>query len=348
MLSTDRTIFVPGSPARMRMEEYAKVLGRLSVVVCNRGHEMPMIGEPLSIYPTNSFSRFSYGHDAVRVALAVPAFDVVSAQDPFETGRAGAAIARRRKVPLHVQVHTDFLAPGFAGAHWPWNAIRMILAPRVLRRAARIRAVSASIKEHIEARYHPTAPVSVLPIFTDAESFKDIPKARHPRFETVLLVVSRLEKEKRVSQALEALKKARTAGFKCGLVVVGSGREEGSLRRLAKGLGVAEWVEFTGFQNNLVPYYAMADVLLYPGASYEGHGMTTIESLAAGVPVLANDVGIAREAGAEIAEGDFGDALVAFLRKPPAKGVLRYQPYASKEDYLQKFSDDIKATLTHG
>jgi hypothetical protein len=70
-----------------------------------------------------------------------------------------------------------------------------------------------------------------------------------------------------------------------------------------------------------------------------------VEALSAGVPVLANDVGIAREAGAEIAEGDFGDALITFLKKLPIKGVLRYHPYASKEEYVKRFAEDITASL---
>lgn len=357
MLSTDSTIFDTESPARRRMEEYAKALvqpnspGRLSIVVCNRGREKPMIGAPLSIYPTNSFSKFLYVRDAVSVAHTVGKVDVVSAQDPFEVGLAGMCIAQRDSVPLHVQVHTDFLAPEFAKAHWPLNAIRMKIASRVLQRAGRIRAVSARIKEHIEKCYHPVALISVLPIFTDTEEFKNISKTHHPKFKTTLLVVSRLEKEKRVSVALEALKMAREAGFECGLVIVGSGREEGSLRHLAKRLGIAEWVEFRGFQNNLTPYYAEADALLFPGAPYEGYGMAVIEALSVGVPVLANDVGIAREAGAEIAkenkESDFGEALVALLKKGLPKGVLLYHPYASKEEYVQKFIEDIIATIPH-
>ena len=347
MLSTDRTIFAAGSPARTRMEEYAKMLGTLSVIVFNRSREKPVIGEPLSIYPTNSLSKFLYIRDAAHVARTVGKIDVVSAQDPFETGLAGMKIAEKFSVPLHVQVHTDFLAPGFASAHWPFNAIRLAIAPRVLKRAARVRAVSARIKEHIEARYHPAAPVSILPIFTDTGNLKDIVRMRHPRFKLTLLVISRLEKEKRIDMAIDALKKTRDAGIDCGLVIVGSGSEQKYLERRAKRTGVSQWVEFVGFQNNLVPYYAMADVLLYPGAPYEGYGMGIIEALAAGVPVLANDVGIAREAGAEIASGDFGEALVSFLKKPLPKGVLLYHPYASKEEYLKRFSEDIAASLPH-
>ncbi|MBI3573712.1 glycosyltransferase, partial [Candidatus Kaiserbacteria bacterium] len=298
MLSTDRTIFEKGSPARMRMEEYAQTFGTLSVIVFSRGvGARPTVGAPLSIYPTGSASRFAYIRDAVKIGAHIQHADVVTAQDPFETGLAGVRIARRLKLPLHVQVHTDFMAPGFTFAHWPLNMIRRCIASLVLPKADRIRTVSARIKEKLEKRYHPKGGVSVLPIFVDTEKFAHVAKTSHPKFKTVLLVVSRLEKEKRIDRTVDALKKVRDAGIDAGLVIVGSGSEEKPLKRLVRKVGASEWVEFAGFQNNLIPYYASAQVLLYPGAPYEGYGMSIIEALAAGVPVLALDVGIARQAG---------------------------------------------------
>ncbi len=370
MLSTDQTVFDPASPARVRMEEYARAFGTLSVIVlCLRALErVGEVGEALFIYPTNSFSRVFSLRDAVRIAEHMEKADVVTAQDPFETGLAGYWISQSLGIPLHVQVHTNFLASGFSREHWPLNTIRAMIAGFVLPRAARIRAVSGTIKKAIETRYRPKAAISVLPIFVDIEKFRRVIKTDHPRFGTALLVVSRLEPEKRVERAIEALKKARDAGFDAGLTIVGSGREEKRLKREAERLGVSKFIEFAGFQNNLAPYYAVADALLYPGASYEGFGMGILEALAAGVPVLAGDVGIARQAGAEIAEGDCGDALVRFLKKNYPEGrllpseergkkvrllsrtsdgrnsasLLLYEPYASKEEYLKKLSEDLR------
>jgi len=345
MLSTDATVFDAGSRARARMEEYAKVLDTLSIIVFCGGTHTPVIEEKLSLYPTDSSSRFFRIRDAVKIGKRIGSADVVTVQDPFETGWAGMKIALSLRIPLHVQVHTDFLEPSFTAMHWPLNAIRLWIAPRVLRHAARIRTVSGRIKSHIENIYHPVAPISVLPIFAETEKLTHIKKTHHPKFKTMLLVVSRLEKEKRIHLAIEALKQARDAGLDCGLVIVGSGREEESLKRIAHVLGVSEWVEFDGFQNNLIPYYAMAQVLLYPGAPYEDYGMGIIEALAAGVPVLASDVGVAREAGAEIVPDtsglDFGPALIAFLKKGAPMPASLYSPYASKEEYLKKFADDL-------
>ncbi|MDO8523976.1 MAG: glycosyltransferase family 4 protein [bacterium] len=344
MLSTDQTVFDPASPVRARMEEYARAFGTLSIIVlCLRAPgRREAVGEALFIYPTNSFSRLFSLRDAVRIAKRVEKADVVTAQDPFETGLAGYWISQSLGIPLHVQVHTNFLASGFSREHWPLNPIRMMIAGFVLPRAAGIRAVSGTIKKAIETRYRPNAAISVLPIFVDLGKFRRVVKTKHPKFGTALLVVSRLESEKRVDLAIRALKRVRDAGFDAGLTVVGSGSEEGRLKREAERLHLSEWVEFAGFQNNLAPYYAVADVFLYPGAPYEGYGMAILEALAAGVPVLAEDVGIARRAGAEIAEGDFGEALVAFLRRGVTKGKLLYEPYTSKEEYLKKLSEDLR------
>lgn len=345
MLSTDRTVLDAGSPARKRMEEYAEALGALSVIVMCREGEIPVIGERLSLYSTNSLSKLFYVRDAVRIGKKLGA-DVVSAQDPFETGLAGLRIAKSLQIPLHVQVHTDFLAPEFAKAHWPLNRIRLRIAARVLPRAARIRAVSARIKETIEKRFRPHAFISVLPIFVDIERFRNVPHAKHPRFKTTLLVISRLEKEKRLDKAIEALKYVRDHGIDAGLVIAGSGRDEARLRALANRLGMAEHIEWRGFVQDTRELYGMADAVLYPGAPYEGFGMGIVEALAAGVPILAEDVGIAREAGAEIAgSGDFGASLLALLTKGPPKGVLRYTPYANKEEYIEKFTEDLRLSI---
>ncbi len=343
MLSTDRKLFEADSAVGKRVALYAALMDELHIIVFSCAPHRPPIrlGKNVFIYSTNSFSRFAYVYDAVRIGAALKGIDVVTTQDPFEVGLAGMLIARRLGAPLHVQVHTHFLGAGFAQAHWPLNGIRMVIARFVLSRAKRIRTVSERIKEKLIATYALTVPISVLPIFVDAGKFHMLGHTTHPRFKTTLLVVSRLEKEKHVDTAIDALKKARDAGFPAGIVVVGTGNEESALKKKVKDLGLSNEVEFPGFQADLLPYYSMADLVLSPGAPYEGFGMVVIEALAAGVPVLSRDVGVAREAGAMIAEGNFGDALLAWLSGAREKGVLRYSPYASTDEYARRFVEDI-------
>jgi glycosyltransferase involved in cell wall biosynthesis len=73
--------------------------------------------------------------------------------------------------------------------------------------------------------------------------------------------------------------------------------------------------------------------------------MTIVEALAAGVPVLSTDVGIAREAGAIIAGGDYSAALIGWLSGLHERGVLKLQPYMSEETYFSQVRECYEAMV---
>jgi glycosyltransferase involved in cell wall biosynthesis len=335
----------PGSAGFKRQEAYAQKFGALDIIglsLRSDGAQESNSG-PLHIHPTNSSSRFSYLFDAFRIAHSLPRPDVVSVQDPFEVGLIGWLIARRFNAPLHVQVHTDFLSPGFA-QHSILNRIRIWLAGFVLPRASRIRVVSERIKESIQKKYHPKAPITVLPIFVDIERFRTAradPElaGRFEKFTTKLLVVSRLEPEKNIPLALRAFSKS--APSNACLLVVGEGSERRSLETIAQDIGVSDRMFFEG-QRDPAPYYALADLVLVP-SRYEGYGLVIVESLAAGKPVLSTDVGIAREAGATIASPDtFAEALYGWFKSGLRTGELKNYPYKNFDDYVRMYCDDVR------
>lgn len=345
-IGTDRSLFDADSAARQRHVAYAKELGTLDVIVFTVGRAYtPVEDGALRVIPTSSLSRFAYGLGAIMRALSLPRPDVVTAQDPFETGLAALFIARLRGVPLHVQVHTDFLAPAFA-LHSRLNRIRRRMAGFVLRRSSRIRVVSERLKQEIIARYRPHAIVHVLPIFADTARFKEakpLPalETRFERFAQVFLFVGRLEPEKGAVHAIRVF--AQSAPQESCLILVGQGSERVSLEREAAARGVKTRVFFEG-ERDPAPYYALADLVLVPSA-YEGYGLVIVEALAAGVPVLATDVGIAREAGAIVAPVEtFPAALTRWLAEGPRHAVLRGYPYESFPTYVGAWVDDVRAT----
>ena len=314
-----------------------------------------MLASGVHSYPTSSSSRFLYIADALRLAKKLPKPDVVSAQDPFETGLAAWLIARRFRAPLHVQVHTDFLSPEFA-RHSLLNRLRILIARFVLKRASGIRVVSERIRHSLEARSSPVrrilgtggklnAHVTVLPIFVDIGRFNTPKKdraleSRFMHFKQKILVVSRLEREKNVSLALEAFTKS--APSEACLIIVGEGSERGWLEKKARKRGIAGRVFFEGAQDP-APYYALADLILFP-SRYDGYGMVIIEALAAGKPVLATDVGVAREAGAIIAERhQFSGALLAWFKNGPRTAELLDYPYKDFGEYVRAYCADITA-----
>ena len=113
-IGTDRKLFEEGSAVRARQKAYAEKFGELDIIVFSKGGIPQIIkGGFLQILSTASATKLLYGWDAWRVARSMPKPDVVTAQDPFETGLISLFIAWRLKLPLHVQVHTDFLMKGF-------------------------------------------------------------------------------------------------------------------------------------------------------------------------------------------------------------------------------------------
>lgn len=342
-IGTDRKLFEAGSAARERQLAYAKELGHLDVIVFTRGETCAAFSDGvLAVHPTRSASRLTYGFGAWRIARSLTRPELVTVQDPFETGLIGLCVARRFGVPLHVQVHTDFTSAAFRRLSLV-NQIRSHIAWFVLRRAARVRVILSRTKDDLIAAGI-TAPIEVLPIFVDTERYASLMREKHPRWKIDALYIGRLEREKHPCLALDAVAAARKAGHDIGLTVVGEGSELEMLKQKARDAGLESRVEFVGWQQDISRYLARADVVLVP-SRYEGYGLVIVEALAAGVPVIATDVGVAREAGAIVApERHFTATLLQWLADGPRNASLVSYPYRDFDDYVARWCADVQAT----
>jgi len=223
------------------------------------------------------------------------------------------------------------------------NRLRVCIVKFVLAHADGGYAVSKRVAEAINRRYRLTMPMAVLPIFVDLSRFRAV--VRTPQ-KNSLLWIGRFETEKNPMLALEALAAVRRARIDARLTMLGAGSLESVLKKHVAQLGIAEHVAFPGWKDT-APYLAHADVLLVT-SKYEGYGMALVEALAAGVPVLSTDVGIAREAGANIARGDYASALSGWLTEPRAPGILKLRPYESEEEYFLAVRDHYEAIVREG
>ncbi len=342
VIGTEVELFRIGSNARARAEAYSlrcKEYNAICATTRAQGLSAQIIAPTAHVYPTSSRSRLLWGFDAMKIARTLPKPDVVTVQDPFETGLIGWIIARWHGAAFHVQVHTDLCAPAFRKLTL-LNRVRVLIAGFVVRRADRIRVVSSRIKEDIETVYAPRAPITVLPIYVDLARFKNARAdgaGRFSKFKTKFLVVSRLEKEKNVMLAIESF--AQAPQDAC-LIILDGGREKNKLQARAAKLGIAGRVFFEGRQDPAA-FYALADLVLVP-SHFEGYGLVIIEALAAGTPVLATDVGVAREAGAIITSPEnFADALSAWIENGERIGRLAEYPYTSFDAYADAYVADI-------
>lgn len=323
MFSTDSSILKPGAPARKRMEKYASALGSLHILVAGEGESSA--NSNLFVYPVSgprALQLLRYWRFAASL-LRRGRFDVVTVQAPDEVGIVGFFIARRFSIPFQLQIHTDVLSSHYARASLK-ERVRSWIACFLIKRADCLRVVSARIKKSIE-RAFPTFPrerIVVLPIQTDAR-----PRAAHesaPTFpnelggrELKMIAVGRfVEKEKNFLMLIRLMRDVTKAVPTAVLVLVGDGPDRERYRNEIKSLGLSGNVLLQGWRTDLRDYYPHFDLFLL-SSNYEGWGRAALEALAAGLPVITTDVGLAGEVIEDGREGyvvPVGDAR-AFLEK---------------------------------
>jgi glycosyltransferase involved in cell wall biosynthesis len=118
-----------------------------------------------------------------------------------------------------------------------------------------------------------------------------------------------------------------------------------SLKQLAVRLGIGERVIFTGFRPDIPALLSQAAVSVLPSLSGEGLPNSLIESMAAGVPVVATRVG----GTTEVIERDGEDGLLVAPQDPAAlagaietilvnRELARYLGQEGKRRAIQRFS----------
>lgn len=101
-----------------------------------------------------------------------------------------------------------------------------------------------------------------------------------------IMLVGRMEFQKNHVLALRAMAALpETVRDSCVLVLAGGGREEETLRSLARALNIAEQVRFLGYRNDVPALLPGVDLILMT-SWFEGMPLALIEAMIAGVPIL--------------------------------------------------------------
>lgn len=104
----------------------------------------------------------------------------------------------------------------------------------------------------------------------------------------VALIAQRLEPEKHTALGLEAFAAAGLARQGWSLQIAGDGSERTNLVHLADTLGIGQSVRFLGFRSDLSELMARASILIAT-APFEHFGLSVLEAMAAGLPIVAAD-----------------------------------------------------------
>lgn len=104
------------------------------------------------------------------------------------------------------------------------------------------------------------------------------------------VIVGRLVPLKGHRFLIEALSLLTKDFAQLGLLVVGDGEEEKSLRALTEALGLSERVVFLGLRRDIPDILGISEVLVLP-SSREGLPIVLLEAMAASLPVVVTPVG---------------------------------------------------------
>lgn len=222
--------------------------------------------------------------------------DVVHIQAHFTVGRAFAAAASSRGIPVvgtnHVMIDNIFdhlpvprLARGWV-SRTVWRDIGRVYGQASVVTTPTPRAVDLLT----EATGLQALAVSCG---IDAAPFKDASRrwaaSQGPDHVPTALFVGRLDPEKRVDELLRAFARL-PASLPARLEIIGHGSCRPELDAIAKELQVGSRVVFRGVvtDEELVEAYGRADVFCMPGVA-ELQSIVTLEAMAAGRPVVAAD-----------------------------------------------------------
>lgn len=297
-------------------------------------------------------------------------YDLVHANF-FLSGQVAADIKRALGTPFLITFHA---LGRVRTQHQPeadeFPKERCVIEDRIAVEADRIIAECPQDEEDLIRLYNADPnKISVIPCGFDQSEFSPIskPLARvvlgMPPDERVLVQVGRLVPRKGVDVAIRALARLeRDHGTRARLLIVGGDADEpderltpeiGRLRAVAGKEGIEDRVEFVGRRGRdaLKYYYSAADMFITT-PWYEPFGITPVEAMACGTPVIGANVGGIKFT---VRDGETGylvpprdpDALaerIAHLyRHPKLLSVFRYQATRRVNDLFtwRKVADSI-------
>lgn len=156
--------------------------------------------------------------------------------------------------------------------------------------ASEVVFVSAAVRDYWRKKGVQSGATRVIPNGIDLDRFS--PTTRFVYRDTwQLLTVARLTPQKNHVVVMKALADLKGAWE---WHLIGEGSERRSLNTLKTTLGIAPRVIFHGSQADVRPFFAKADMFVFPSA-WEGQGIALLEAAASGVPLILSDLPAFRE-----------------------------------------------------
>jgi phosphatidylinositol alpha-mannosyltransferase len=311
-------------------------LGHRIVIIApgNGGAAREALGDGVEIARIGRARKIRFGETGYEISIALGA----------ERARLRALMQDDLDVAHFHTVWTPFVAPqALAFYHGPavatfHDTVADTVSGRMLRGV--FRTISRQLLPRFAAVITPSLgpqdshpapqrPILVMPPCTDLSEFqKPVPPAM-PGTDTMrtILFLGRLEPRKGAMILLAAFRTLKAEGLNLRLIVAGGGSEAGVLAGYVARHAIAD-VHFVGAPVRTPEWFASADIFCAPSPHGESFGITVVEAMASGKPVIAAaNAGYTTLLTGEAAQflvtpGD-SDALAAALRRLAADPALR-------------------------
>ncbi|GJH40767.1 N-acetyl-alpha-D-glucosaminyl L-malate synthase BshA [Capnocytophaga sp. HP1101] len=156
-----------------------------------------------------------------------------------------------------------------------------------------VTSVSESLKQDTLRLFQVDKDIQVIPNFIDLKKLKETSPCKRAVMakpeELIVTHISNFRKVKRVDDVVRIFYGIQEK-LPAKLIMVGDGPEREIADQLCKDLGIKSKVLFLGNTNDIDRILCFTDLFLLPSAS-ESFGLSALEAMAAGVPVVSSNVG---------------------------------------------------------
>lgn len=271
-------------------------------------------------------------------------YQLVHAHTP-RTALVGQLAARQCGVPFIYHVHSPAAHDSTRRAiNWLNTQVERFS----LRDANRLVTVSPSLRQYMIKRGFPAERVVCVPNGVPQPAQLGSSECHAPTGTWTLGTVALFRPRKGIEVLLEALAAVRSWDIDVRLRAVGSFETlayESAILGLAERLGVADMLDWVGFTRDINAELMKIDLFVLPSLFGEGLPMVVLESMAAGVPIIASRVEgvpeavVHRETGLLVEPGSvsqLASAISSFVR-----GEVDYAEFSrrGRERHAERFSD---------
>lgn len=251
----------------------------------------------LAVVDTGFYLNLRYNSQARHLLYSM---DITHVHHPFVSGNLAMRYCSPRNIPIVFTNHTRYdlmtqayvpLLPELISD----AALKAYLSP-FYRACDLVIVPSLSMQKILVDHFGLEASVEVIPNGVDLTSYREeIQPLDRAQFgfsqnDVICIYVGRLSPEKNLPLLLRAFYGVAMTYDHVRLLLVGEGPERDNLETLIKHMGITSKVFFTGLVDyKQIPAYLISSDIFVTPSSAETFGLSTVEAMAAGLPVLGID-----------------------------------------------------------